>query len=480
MSLRTRFDHLRRSLAVRLSVWFAAVFAVGFTAIFGLLYWTLARQLEARDYEALQLRLQQYADIYAASGLDGLRIRVAEDSQAPHVRTMFIRLVGRGGEAVWGKIPPDWIEADARRVQVPDGWGGWTARQTYTLRVPQSEEQDLAVVARVVYDGNLLQLARGTESRATFLAPLRRTFWSVGGAVVLIGFAAGVIAARRATRPLRDVIAIAQRIIATGQLDSRVPLPRRNDDLAELVRVFNTVLDKNAGLLRAMREALDNVAHDLRTPLTRLRGTAELALQATEGTGPQTEALAECVEQADDVLKLLRALMEISEAEAGMLRLEKAPADLAALGRAAVDLYTEVAEAKPVALSIDAGDAAPVLADGTRLRQAIANLVDNAVKYTPPGGKVQVRVAVEGDEAVLTVSDTGPGIPPAEQARVWERLYRGDSSRSERGLGLGLALVRVIVEAHGGRVELDNAPTGGAVFTLRLPRKVESAVPVVV
>lgn len=470
MFSKTPFDHLRRSLAVRLSVWFAALFAVGFTAIFGLLYWTLARQLEARDYEALQLRLQQYADIYGASGLVGLRERVAEDSEAPHVRTMFIRLIGRGGDAVWGKIPPDWIEADAQRVAVPNGWGGWTARQTYTLRVPQSEEQDLAVVGRVLYDGNLLQLARSTDSRAVFLAPLRRTFLSVGAAVVFMGFAAGVVAARRATRPLRDVIATAQRIIATGQLDSRVPLPRRNDDVAELVRAFNTVLDKNAGLLRAMREALDNVAHDLRTPLTRLRGTAELALQTSGGSGQQNEALADCVEQADDVLKLLRALMEISEAEAGMLRLEKTACDLGDLGRAAVDLYAEVAEAKPVALSIAVAAPAPVLADPTRLRQAIANLIDNAVKYTPAGGKVHLDVTVNAAHAILAIRDTGPGIPPSEQARVWERLYRGDASRSERGLGLGLALVRVIVEAHGGRITLENATEGGAVFTVELPR----------
>jgi len=454
---------------VRLSGWFAVVFAVGFSAIFALLYWTLARQLVARDYEALQLRLQQYAEIYEAGGLDGLRERVAEDSAAPHVRSLFIRIVGPGGAGVWGKIPPDWIEADARRVAVPDGWGGWAERQIFTVRVPRNDAEDLAVVARALPDGRLLEVGRSTDSRAVLLAPLRRTFLWVGGAVVVLGFAAGLVTARRATRPLRDVIATAQRIIATGALDARVPAPKREDDVAELVRAFNTVLDKNAGLLRAMREALDNVAHDLRTPLTRLLGTAELALQASTGGGAQHEALADCVEQADDVLKLLRALMEISEAEAGMLRLEKTRCDLGALAREAVELYAEVAEAKPVALSAEIGGPVPVLADATRLRQAIANLVDNAVKYTPAGGRAVVRATTEGGAAVMTVSDTGPGVPAAEQVRVWERLYRGDASRSQRGLGLGLALVRAIIEAHGGRVALRNAAEGGAVFELRLP-----------
>jgi signal transduction histidine kinase len=133
-----------------------------------------------------------------------------------------------------------------------------------------------------------------------------------------------------------------------------------------------------------------------------------------------------------------------------------------------VDLYSEVAEAKSLILSMDVQPNLSVLGDRTRLRQAIANLVDNAVKYTPAGGHIVVKGIVDGDEAVLTVRDTGPGVPAAEQARVWERLYRGDASRSERGLGLGLALVRVIVEAHGGRVALRNPAEGGAEFELRL------------
>lgn len=466
MSLKTPFNRLRRSLALRLSLWFALLFAIGFSAIFALLYWTLGRELETRDYEALQLRLQQYADIYEAQGLQGLRERVAEDSQGPHVRFLFIRLVGPNGGSVWGKIPPDWIESDVQRVAVPFGW---VEQRNYRLRVPRDAEQDLTVVSRALADGDLLQVGRSSDSRAVLLAPLRRTFLWVGGAVVLIGFGTGYLAARRATRPLRDVVTTARRIIATGALDARVPSPRRDDDVADLVRAFNTVLDKNAGLVRALRESLDNVAHDLRTPLTRLRGTAELALQTAGGTGAQSEALADCVEQVDDVLRLLRALMEISEAEAGMMKLDRSACDLGGLAQAAVELYGEVADAKLVALSAEFDGQVPVFADATRLRQVIANLVDNAVKYTPAEGRAVVRVTTEGNEAVLRVTDSGPGVPIDEQARVWDRLFRGDASRSQRGLGLGLSLVRAIVAAHGGSATQHNAPEGGAVFEVRLP-----------
>ena len=471
MSFTAPIDRFRRSLAARLSLWFAALFAAGFTAIFILLYVLLGQQIDTREFEALRLRLQQYADIYEARGLAGVRERIAEDSEAPNVRSLFVRLVGPRGNAVWGKIPPDWIEQDTRRVAVPDGWGGWNVRRMYNLRVPRDQQRDLSVVSTVLPDGLLLQVGRSSDSRATLLEPLRAMFFKVGGAVVIVGFLAGYVAAHRATRPLRNVIETARRIIATGAMDARVPVPGTVDDVAELVQLFNTVLDKNAGLLRSMREALDNVAHDLRTPLTSIRGTAELAL-GNSGNDPATrEALAECVERADDVLRLLRALMEISEAEAGVLKLEKSPADLADLARSAVDLYSDVAEMKQIQLAVVKGDPAPVFADATRLRQAIANVIDNAVKYTPPGGRVEVFTRTDGQEVVLEVADNGPGIPEAEKLRIWERLYRGDQSRSETGLGLGLSVVRAIVEAHQGSAAVHNRDGGGSVFTIQLPAR---------
>jgi signal transduction histidine kinase len=475
MSSTGTLNQLRRSVAVRLSVWFTVLFAIGFTAVFALLYVLLGRQLEARESEALQLRLRQYADIYEARGVHGLDERIDEDSAAPHVRSLFVRLIAPRGDVVWGRVPPDWIEQDAKRVAVPDGWGGWTVRQMYSVRVPRDQQQDLAVVSSLLSDGLLLQVGRSTDNRAALLEPLRRTFIWVGSAAILVGFAVAVVAARRATRPLHQVVETARRIIHTGALDARVPMPSRDDDIAELVRHFNTVLDKNASLLCSMREALDNVAHDLRTPLTSLRGTAELALSQPGVDKVSREALADCVERSDEVLRLLRALMEISEAEAGVLRLEKSDSDFREIARQAMELYGDVAESKQIKLEFTEGSATPVFVDVVRLRQAVANLIDNAIKYTPEGGQVTLSVYSEGGDATLEIRDTGPGVPLAEQPRVWERLYRGDQSRSQSGLGLGLSLVRAIVEAHGGKTAVRNAPERGAIFEICLPLKKASA-----
>jgi signal transduction histidine kinase len=152
-----------------------------------------------------------------------------------------------------------------------------------------------------------------------------------------------------------------------------------------------------------------------------------------------------------------------------MLKLDKETGDLSAIARAAAELYTEVAEAKSVTLQLTLAEHLPVQADAIRLRQAVANLVDNAVKYTPEGGTVFVATLLVGGEAIVRVSDTGSGVPVVDQARMWDRLYRGDASRSQRGLGLGLSMVRAIVEAHGGQVAYRNRAGGGAEFEVRLP-----------
>ena len=478
MSSNRERGRLGRSLALRLGLWHAGLFGIGAAVVFAVVYFLLARALDARDREALEVRAAEYADAFETGGVTAVRALLEREREQPHVRSLLVRIVGPGGDVTFAKVPDNWIDEDTQ-VLVPDGWGTLQARRVQTVRVPRDEQRDLAVVSRGLPGGALLQVARSTDNRTVLLAPLRRTMWLAGTAAVLLAAGGGAWLAWRATKPVRAVAATARRIIATGDLSARVEGVQRGDEVGELVRQFNTLLERNGNLLRAMREALDNVAHDLRTPLTRLRAGAETALQQTNDPAATREALADCIEETDRIQRLLETLLDISAAENGVLKLEREKVEVSSLLQGVAELYALVAEEKAIALQVAPAAGLNVWADLTRLRQVVANLVDNAVKYTPAGGSVWLGAENRGSRVAITVRDTGPGVPPGEQEKIWQRLYRGDHSRSQRGLGLGLSVVKALVEAHGGTVAVANHPDGGAVFTIELhrPEPVEGPVP---
>jgi signal transduction histidine kinase len=436
-------DLFGRAFGLRIALWYATLFVAGSIAIIFLTYYLTAASLTQRDRQIINAKLGEYAAAYRRGGIDALAATVrAEQSTAPE--RLFVRVVDRGEEAIV--------------LSNPDGWDPSTL-ETGSLRLR---------------DGTLVVVGKSTEARQDLLSRFRAALGIVTLLIVVIALTGGVIVTRSATQPIRRLTNAFRRVIRTGRTDARVPVAGvagREDALDELTTLFNAMLDKIEGLVTAMRGALDNVSHDLRTPLTRLRGTAEMALAGPPDADRYREALADCVEESDRVLVMLNTLMDISEAESGAMQLQREPVALRDVVDRAVSLYRDVADAKGVELRHAApGPAADVVkGDRTRLEQVAANLIDNAIKYTPAGGRVDIDVTRNNGAVLLRVKDTGPGIPPDELPRIWERLYRGDRSRTERGLGLGLSLVKAIVEAHGGEVAVTTEPGNGSVFEVRLP-----------
>ena len=450
---------LQRTLGLRLSLWYATLFVVSTLVLVGLTYALLASSLAQRDHDIIRATVREYASRYELGGLLALQRAVELEERTGDRERLFVRVIGPGADAVFGRMPPRWSSYAQQelgaRGEMPDGL---------------AQERAVLEVASVrLGDGTILQVGKSNEIR---LALLRKFQWIVGlvSLVALgIGVTGGLVLTRSTVQPIYDLIDVVRGIIRTGRTDTRVP--ERNaqgDAVDQLSGLFNTMLDRINGLIGAMGQSLDNVAHDLRTPLARLRGIAERALQSGDAAESR-EALATCLEEAERILSMLNTLMDISEAETGVVQLTREAVSVRGLLAEAVELYEDVADAKHVTVTMEDGEDITISAARDRIRQVFANLLDNAIKYTPGGGHVRVSTARDGDAALVTVTDTGAGIAPEHLPRIWERLYRADPSRSERGLGLGLSLVRAYVHAHGGTVAATSEPGRGSTFVVRLP-----------
>ena len=461
-------DRARKKLGVRLTLWYSTIFILSSVILFIVAYLFLSSSLEDHR-ETVELKLREYLSLAQEGGVPAIQ-RALEDDQDDNQSThFFVRILGLADEVVFASRPELWEKFDVKPHQdrpIEGEWQYFPAKQGGDV---------LEITYGFLPNGYLLEVGKTIEDRNEILEHFRDTIAGVLIPMILISFAGGSFLAFRSLRPIRNLIYTTQSIIDTGRMDARVPIRKTGDELDELSGLFNRMLERIEGLIRGMREALDNVAHDLRTPMTRLRSIAETSLQLQPGRERYEEALADCLEESERVLTLLNTLMDISEAETGTMKLSLVPVNISNLIEDTVGMYEYVAEDKHITIAINCAKDIGMTADRNRMSQVLANLLDNAIKYTPPGGNIVIDAFQEKEHTTILVKDTGIGILSDEIHRIWDRLYRGDKSRSEPGLGLGLSLVKAVVEAHKGRIEVDSEPGGGSVFTLYLPN---AAIPI--
>lgn len=434
----------------RIALLYLLLLGATLAVLLGFIYWSTAGLIERQNDETVQAEIRGLAEQYRDEGLVRLMEVIHERSGPRGTPQNVYLLTGPGLQPLAGNLA-DWPAAASEQ----DGW----------LEVVLERSDDPSggphVIRGRAFDlagGYRLFVGRDTVERADFRGIVAGALaWAVLPAVAL-GLLGGALIGRYSLARV-DAVRAASEDIVRGDLSRRVPLTGSGDEFDRLAATINAMLARIETLMGGMRLVTDSLAHDLRSPLTRARGAIEMALRRHQDAEAYRQALEQTAAELETILRTFDALINIAQAEAGLNRLTLGELDLTALARDLLEVYQPIAEEAGLELSGEI--AADVVIRGHRqlLGQAIANLLDNAVKYSPPGGRIGLTLATTGDGAALSVADSGPGIPAEDRERVLQRFVRLDDSRATPGSGLGLSLVAAVAKLHDVDLTLDdNAP----------------------
>ena len=445
---------LLRSTAFRVALVFALALTLTTSLVFALVAW--------RFYESDLAHVKSVLSDEVAKAvpepLDRLRrrldLRLTEDLR--HLD--YVGLFAADGSRLFGNVAPGF--------DVPED-GQPHLQEAPPLRLNERGGANAVFVARRRPDGVLLVLGRSLAMVDELESAMLGAFAAALVPVVLLALALGTVVSRRAFRRLASIQDAVDRVMA-GELDVRLPASGTHDDVDELVRAVNLMLDEFGRLIGQIRSVGDDIAHDLRAPLTVMRARLERGLAGSSEAELRTLTAA-ALEDLERAMTAVTALLRISELESGVRRGAFSPVDLAEVGRDAYELFEPLAAAKGVAMVIDAPRATVVPGDGDLLREAVANLVDNAIKFTPPGGRVTIQCGSDAD-TLIQVGDTGPGVAAQERDKIVKRFYRARATAGlAPGNGLGLSMAATIVELHGFELRIgENTPgtAPGALFAI--------------
>jgi len=466
MSLRNP-TRLTGKLAFKLTLWYAVIFTVScFGALIVFYFATVSIIRHRTDLELLK-DAKEFSSTYTTKGIGELKAAMLAEMESEGAGNMFIRLADRKGEDFTLPSGPDWRVSDLGKASI----NRLSAGETYyfeTLAVP-GRPYRFRVLTSGIAPEMIVQIGQSLEDDERLMEACREVLSVTLGLIAALAAVGGFLFARRALAGVEEVTKTANEI-SKGAFSRRVDVKGRGEEIDTLAETFNRMVGKIEILIRGMKEMTDNIAHDLKSPITRIRGIAEATLTGNNPLKDFDLVSGSIVEECDRLLVMINTMLDISEAEAGVANLAIELVDVAQVVREACDLFQPVAENNQVRIDQRLTRNGTIRGDKMKIQRAVSNLLDNALKYTPQGGTVTALVEGEPDRVILTVNDTGPGISDHDLPHVFDRFFRGDRSRSLPGTGLGLNLTLAIARAHGGDVKVNSISGQGSTFTMTLPR----------
>jgi signal transduction histidine kinase len=465
MSLR-EFLSLRHTLAFRLTLWYAGIFAVSSLAAFWVFFLMISSASRSYVDRELLAEFVEFSSLMELEGLDAVRLQIKIEAKSEGVNRFFLRLLNPNGDVLVSSDMSSWKYSDIDRAILKR----LTSDKDYlfkTLAIPGHPQ------VRTLYGAMgsdiILQMGVSLSENERFIGLLRELTAAI---VIVFTFFASVIGlfmARRALSGVEEVTQAAQEI-SSNTLERRVSVKGGGVEIEKLAATFNSMLDRINLLVSSMGEITDNIAHDLKSPITRMRGIAEVTLTAGKSADDFKAMAADIIEECDRLFETINTMLMISEAEAGTAKLQKRPVDISRVVQEACELFLPIAEDKDISIKHEIPAGYQISGDVQRIQRMVANLLDNALKYTRSRGSVTVSLNGDEKQVVVSFRDNGVGISKDDLPHIFDRFYRCDQSRSKTGSGLGLSLALAIARSHGGNITAMSSPENGSIFSITLPR----------
>jgi len=462
-----KFHEVKGTLLFRLTVYYAGIFALSSLFILLIFYFKIHTvTMKNMDNELIDY-VEEYAEIMREKGIDGVKAKIEDASETEDPDEEFFRVLTFKGNIAATTDTSTWgvLDKEENLIQLQSGE---TLHVLQTLNIPGRKFKARMITAPLSPD-IVLQIGDTFEDAENYLQIFRNWFLVLLFPVTALAAIVGWFMSRHALLDVDNVTQTAYEI-SKGAFYRRVQVKDRFDEIKRLGETFNSMLDQIETLLRSMREVNDNIAHDLRSPLTRIRGIAEMTLMRESSADEYKNMAVSTIEECDRLIGMINTMLDITEVESGINETEIIDLDVSKLIRDVCDLFRPIANEKKIQLSDDVPEKLILCGDRKKLQRILSNLLDNALKYTPEGGSVSIAAKIEEKRISIIFEDTGAGISETDIPHVFKRFYKCDKSRSRNGVGLGLSLVKVLAEAMKGTINVTSTVNKGSRFTITLPK----------